>query len=92
MTLNLLNECSSVILREGKVIAWHKTPTTPDIQEGVEKAIQEVVQKAGLAHGQIESVKIGTTVSRFLAFSLLVQDVQEGSSERDVKRPVKGKS
>jgi hypothetical protein len=66
--LNLLNECSSVILREGKVIAWHKTPTTPDIQVGVELAIKAVVEQAGLAEGQIDSVKIGTTVRRLLSF------------------------
>lgn len=44
-------------------MAWHKTPTTSDIQAGVELAIQEVVRKGKIAPAQIESVKIGTTVS-----------------------------
>jgi N-methylhydantoinase A/oxoprolinase/acetone carboxylase beta subunit len=61
----LLTKRSSVILQNGKVIAWHKTPTTPDIQNGVELAIEAVVKKAGILPGQIDSVKIGTTVSAF---------------------------
>lgn len=52
----------AVILRGDEVLAWHKTPTTPDIQGGVELAIEQVMQKAHLSGGQVESVKIGTTV------------------------------
>ena len=52
----------SVILQGDNVLAWHKTPTTSDIQDGVEKAIEEVVKKAGISPRHVGSVKIGTTV------------------------------
>ncbi|KAK0113030.1 hypothetical protein ONS95_014739 [Cadophora gregata] len=51
----------SVILQNDKVLAWHKTPTTTDIQEGVERAIAAVVQKAKIPSDHVGSVKIGTT-------------------------------
>ncbi|KAH7360490.1 hypothetical protein BKA65DRAFT_493249 [Rhexocercosporidium sp. MPI-PUGE-AT-0058] len=51
----------SVILHNDKVLACHKTPTTPDIQEGVERAIAAVVQKADIPSDHVASVKIGTT-------------------------------
>ncbi|TVY30036.1 putative D-/L-hydantoinase subunit A [Lachnellula hyalina] len=51
----------SVILQGDNVLAWHKTPTTSDIQDGVEKAIEEVVKKAGISPHHVGSVKIGTT-------------------------------
>ncbi|KAI9738151.1 MAG: hypothetical protein M1818_005580 [Claussenomyces sp. TS43310] len=51
----------AVILRDGHVIEWYKTPTTPDIQTGVEQAIQEVLRKAGIPSYDVDSVKIGTT-------------------------------
>lgn len=53
----------AVILRESKVQAWHKSPTTVDIQTGVEHAIKAVIEKAGIAAKEVGSVKIGTTVS-----------------------------
>ena len=57
----------AVVLQDEEVIAWHKTPTTTDIQEGVERAIDAVVKKADLpAKGHVGAVKIGTTVSYFL--------------------------
>lgn len=52
-----------VILRGEKVIAWHKTPTTVDIQSGIEIAIDAVVKKANVESGRVDAVKIGTTVS-----------------------------
>ncbi|CAL3965121.1 hypothetical protein PZA11_002059 [Diplocarpon coronariae] len=51
----------SVILQNDQVLAWHKTPTTPDIQEGVERAIAAVVKEAKISSSNIGSVKIGTT-------------------------------
>ncbi|KAF2178037.1 hypothetical protein K469DRAFT_600897 [Zopfia rhizophila CBS 207.26] len=51
----------AVILQEDQVLAWHKTPTTSDIQAGVELAIQEVIKKGDVHPGGIKSVKIGTT-------------------------------
>ncbi|KAL5326983.1 hypothetical protein ACEPPN_004672 [Leptodophora sp. 'Broadleaf-Isolate-01'] len=44
-----------------KVLACYKTPTTPDIQEGVERAIAAVVQEADIQSHHVASVKIGTT-------------------------------
>ncbi|KPI41319.1 Hydantoin utilization protein A [Cyphellophora attinorum] len=51
----------AVILQNEQVLAWHKTPTTSDIQGGIELAIEEVVRQADVAPAQITSVKIGTT-------------------------------
>ena len=53
----------AVILQNEAVLALHKTPTTVDIQSGVERAIEEVVKKAAILPDCVDSVKIGTTVS-----------------------------
>ncbi|KIN05893.1 hypothetical protein OIDMADRAFT_176029 [Oidiodendron maius Zn] len=45
----------AVILQGDDVLAWHKTPTTADIQHGVELAIEQVMQKANLPGGQVDS-------------------------------------
>jgi len=51
------------------VLAWHKTATTSDIQQGVERAIAAVVKKAAIPPSHVDSVKIGTTVKTlFLLF------------------------
>jgi hypothetical protein len=62
----------AVVLRNDEILAWHKTPTTVDIQAGVELAIQQVIQKANIEPGQVTSVKIGTTVSVSGKFILAV--------------------
>ena len=68
----------SVILQGDNVLAWHKTPTTSDIQDGVEKAIQEVVKKAEIPPGHVDSVKIGTTVRSLLhSMSCSIADISE---------------
>ncbi|CAG8971460.1 hypothetical protein HYALB_00002044 [Hymenoscyphus albidus] len=51
----------AVLLRDGTVLAWHKTPTTTDIQQGVELVIEEVIKKADIPRDHVRSVKIGTT-------------------------------
>ncbi|KAH8663399.1 hypothetical protein BGZ60DRAFT_470898 [Tricladium varicosporioides] len=51
----------AVILQGDEVLACHKTPTTSDIQDGVERAIEEVVKKSEIAPSTVDSVKIGTT-------------------------------
>jgi N-methylhydantoinase A/oxoprolinase/acetone carboxylase beta subunit len=51
----------SVILQNEKVLAWHKTPTTSDIQKGVELAIKAVIENAKIPSDSVASVKIGTT-------------------------------
>lgn len=55
----------AVVLQNEEVLAWHKTPTTTDIQEGVELAIEAVVEQAEIRVGHVGAVKIGTTVSQF---------------------------
>ena len=52
----------AVYLQGEHVLAWHKTPTTPDIQSGVETAIEAIMEKADIPLGHVDSVKIGTTV------------------------------
>lgn len=61
----------AVILKDGKVLTWYKSPTTTDIQSGVEDVINAVINKAGIAAHSVASVKIGTTVSRQLKESLI---------------------
>jgi activator of 2-hydroxyglutaryl-CoA dehydratase len=56
----------AVVLRDEKVLGWHKTPTTTDIQEGVELAIEAVVKKSGIPVNHVRAVKIGTTVSHLM--------------------------
>ncbi|EME82977.1 uncharacterized protein MYCFIDRAFT_153679 [Pseudocercospora fijiensis CIRAD86] len=41
--------------------AHHKTPTTPDVTEGIEAAVRNVLQKSGLPSESIASVTVGTT-------------------------------
>jgi N-methylhydantoinase A/oxoprolinase/acetone carboxylase beta subunit len=70
LTRKLSNPICSVILQDENVLAWHKTPTTSDIQKGVELAIEAVIKKAAIPSTQVASVKIGTTVR--LLFCLIV--------------------
>ncbi|KAK6832875.1 hypothetical protein PG987_007569 [Apiospora arundinis] len=43
------------------VLAHHKTPTTPDVTEGIETAVRTVLAKSRLATDAIASVTVGTT-------------------------------
>ncbi|KAI6953768.1 beta subunit of N-methylhydantoinase A/acetone carboxylase, partial [Hortaea werneckii] len=43
------------------VLAHHKTPTTPDVTEGIEKAVRTVLEKSALSAQKIASVTVGTT-------------------------------
>ena len=68
------------------MVAFHKTPTTPDIQEGVETAIEAVVKEAKLPSGHVDSVKIGTTVRfevLFVGFHYLFGASKRISKTRD---------
>ncbi|KAA8567506.1 hypothetical protein EYC84_007982 [Monilinia fructicola] len=51
----------AVILQNENILAWHKTPTTPDIQDGVEQAITAVIKSAQISKDSIDFIKIGTT-------------------------------
>jgi hypothetical protein len=50
------------------VLAWHKTPTTSDIQQGVEAAIAAVVTKAAILPSHVDSIHVGTTVRSYCNF------------------------
>ncbi|KAI7239233.1 beta subunit of N-methylhydantoinase A/acetone carboxylase [Hortaea werneckii] len=43
------------------VLAHHKTPTTPDVTEGIEKAVRTVLEKSALSAQKIASITVGTT-------------------------------
>jgi N-methylhydantoinase A/oxoprolinase/acetone carboxylase beta subunit/DUF917 family protein len=43
------------------VLAHHKTPTTPNVTEGIEEAVRTVLSKSGLSADTIASVTVGTT-------------------------------
>ncbi|KAH8897630.1 hypothetical protein GQ53DRAFT_837492 [Thozetella sp. PMI_491] len=51
----------AVLIRDNQVLAWHKTPSTADIQTSVEHAISEVISKSNVDTAELGSVKIGTT-------------------------------
>ncbi|KAK3935212.1 hypothetical protein QBC46DRAFT_423423 [Diplogelasinospora grovesii] len=56
----LLSE-SGHVTGSDRVVAWHKTRTTADIQKGVESVIEEVVRKANIPSNRVSSLRIGTT-------------------------------
>jgi N-acetylglucosamine kinase-like BadF-type ATPase len=70
----------AVILQNEEVLAWHKTPTTIDIQSGVERAIEEVVKKADIRSSRVDSVKIGTTVSSFCPYEAVPNPLRRSVS------------
>ncbi|KAI1110840.1 hydantoinase [Nemania sp. NC0429] len=43
------------------IVAWHKTPTTPDPSVGISDAILTMFERAGVDPDQVASVTIGTT-------------------------------
>ncbi|KAJ8121566.1 hypothetical protein ONZ43_g2012 [Nemania bipapillata] len=43
------------------IIAWHKTPTTPNPSAGINDAIMTMFTSAGVDPDQVASVTIGTT-------------------------------
>ena len=43
----------------------HKTPTTPDVTEGIKLAIEGAIAKSSISLESVSSVMIGTTVSNF---------------------------
>jgi len=74
----------AVYLQNEKVLAWHKTPTTPDIQSGVETAIEAIIAKASISEGHVDSVKIGTTVRTQVLFYI------SSRSNRQLKEDLSG--
>lgn len=59
------------MLQNENILAWHKTPTTSNIQDGVEEAIAAVIKKADIPKDNINSINIGTTVGLPLFFTAL---------------------
>jgi N-methylhydantoinase A/oxoprolinase/acetone carboxylase beta subunit len=51
----------AVAVDDGKLIAWHKCPTTEDVTGGIVEAMQEVLQKCGRPEDSVSAVMIGTT-------------------------------
>lgn len=51
----------AVLIRDGEVAYWVKTPTTPEIGEGVFQALRQVLQESATGTDEIGSVMIGTT-------------------------------
>jgi N-methylhydantoinase A/oxoprolinase/acetone carboxylase beta subunit len=53
---------TDAVLMDGtNVLAWHKTPTTPDVTSGITAALQAVLTDSGVAPDAISTVMIGTT-------------------------------
>lgn len=59
------------------VIAWHKSPTTPDVTSGIASALESVLGKSKILREDILYLSIGTTVSLphivFIQLTLLIQ-------------------
>lgn len=43
------------------MLAQFKAPTTPDVSEGIEVAVRQVLSASGVSPGQVSCVSIGTT-------------------------------
>ncbi len=53
---------TDAVLMDGiEVVAWHKTPTTPDVGGGIVVALASVMAEGGVGPGDVGSVMIGTT-------------------------------
>ena len=48
------------------MIAWHKSPTTPDVTSGIASALESVLSKSGIDRDGILYLSIGTTVKIYL--------------------------
>ena len=47
------------------MIAWHKSPTTPDVTSGIASALESVLSKSGIDRDGILYLSIGTTVKTY---------------------------
>ncbi|MHA1571955.1 MAG: hydantoinase/oxoprolinase N-terminal domain-containing protein, partial [Alphaproteobacteria bacterium] len=53
---------TDAVLMDGAAVkAWHKTPTTADVESGVDAALRSVLEQSATAPQAIEAVMIGTT-------------------------------
>lgn len=43
------------------VLAFHKSPTTPNVSHGIEAAVRSVLEASGVAADRISCLSIGTT-------------------------------
>lgn len=49
---------------DSPILASFKHPTTADVTEGIEKAIEAVLKMSGVDSASVKAVMIGTTVSK----------------------------
>lgn len=59
--LNLISDAVLLNISEGQVLASAKHPTTPDVTQGIQRAIQSVLDQVPHA-SDIQAISIGTTV------------------------------
>ncbi len=53
---------TDAVLMDGeKVVGWHKTPTTPDVTDGITTAMKTVLRETKIPVRRIKAVMIGTT-------------------------------
>jgi N-methylhydantoinase A/oxoprolinase/acetone carboxylase beta subunit len=53
---------TDAVLMDGhRVVSWAKTPTTPQVTEGIKTALRAIVTDSGLDVKQLDGVMIGTT-------------------------------
>jgi N-methylhydantoinase A/oxoprolinase/acetone carboxylase beta subunit len=51
----------AVLMDGDRVVAWHKTSTTPDVSSGIITALEQVLSGGRCAPGDVTAVMIGTT-------------------------------
>lgn len=53
---------TDAVLMDGrKVLAWEKTPTTPDVTSGINAVLRTLIAESGADASEIQAVMIGTT-------------------------------
>lgn len=53
---------TDAVLMDGrKVLAWEKTPTTPDVTSGINTVLRTLIAESGADASEIQAVMIGTT-------------------------------
>ncbi|MDB4895142.1 MAG: Hydantoinase/oxoprolinase [Firmicutes bacterium] len=51
----------SVLMDGAKVLASHKTPTTPDVTSGITASVTQLMRETGVKPADVQAVMIGTT-------------------------------
>ena len=48
--------------RQSAIVAWHKSPTTPNVTDGIASSLKAILDKSRIERDDILYLSIGTTV------------------------------